>query len=177
MAVKDYWQRLCHMIQTAETGRGPRGGGPPMGSRAATALLPATPDAVWRRLADFGAIATWAPPVAHSRMLTTGDLGVGSVRRVQVGRQALLETVTTCEPPRRLAYRLSGLPARIGSVTTTWELAAEAPDATRVTVASHLASSLPRPVAALVGRRLARANADLLAGLQAAVTAETEANA
>ena len=62
------------------------------------------PDVVWAALADFGAISAWAPNVDHSCLTTEQDQGVGSVRRVQVGRNALLERVVEWNEGQSLAY-------------------------------------------------------------------------
>ena len=95
-----------------------------MGEASRTRQLSAPPEAVWAVLAEFDRIAEWAPNVDHSCALTDQRDGVGAVRRVQVGRPALLETVVAWEPNVRLAYRLDGLPvpARIGAVTNEWRL-------------------------------------------------------
>lgn len=146
-----------------------------MASRHLTAVMSKPVDEVWARLADFGAIASWAPQVDHSRLTTEGDVRPGAVRRVQAGRQTLLETITVWEPPRMLAYRVAGLPALIGDFTTTWELAGEGDRGTRVTVRSELRAGLPRPLAALVLVRLRREGARLLQGLRTAVEAPPEA--
>ena len=65
---------------------------------------------VWGVLADFESIARWAPNVDHSSLTTPQPAGVGAGRRVQVGRNALLEVVITWEPEQTLAYELTGLP-------------------------------------------------------------------
>jgi len=46
---------------------------------------------VWAVLADFGALSSWVDGVDHSCLLEhTGDgIGVGTTRRVQVGRITL----------------------------------------------------------------------------------------
>lgn len=51
---------------------------------------------VWDVLADFGSIGAWADNVDHSRLLTraAGGEPVGTTRRVQVGRNALVERIT-----------------------------------------------------------------------------------
>jgi carbon monoxide dehydrogenase subunit G len=146
-----------------------------MAARHLTAVVDRPADEVWARLADFGAIASWAPQVDHSRLVTEGAAGIGAVRRVQSGRQTLLETVTAWEPRRLLGYRVAGLPAFIGDFTTTWELTKEGERQTRVTVRSELRQGLPRPIAALVLVRLKREGARLLQGLRAAVEAPTGA--
>ena len=80
------------------------------------------PDVVWAALADFGAISTWAPNVDHSCLTTEQDQGVGSVRRVQVGRNALLERVVEWDEGQTLAYEIEGLPPVVRSVTNRWHL-------------------------------------------------------
>jgi len=79
-------------------------------------------DEVWAVLADFGQISRWAPNVDHSSLTTAQTEGVGMVRRVQVGRNALLETVTEWKPNEALAYTIEGLPNFLGVVTNRWEI-------------------------------------------------------
>ena len=52
-----------------------------------------SPSEVWKALADFAAIAEWAPNCDHSSWASDVREGVGAVRRVQVGRVAILETI------------------------------------------------------------------------------------
>ncbi len=63
----------------------------------------ASPEAVWAVLAAFDRISTWADDVEHSSYLTEQTEGVGSTRRVQVGRTVLVERVTEWDPPNALA--------------------------------------------------------------------------
>ena len=74
--------------------------------------LAAEPQAVWKVLADFGALSSWARNVDHSCLLEHGDdgVGVGTSRRVQVGRNTLVERVTDVIPGSTLAYDIEGLP-------------------------------------------------------------------
>ena len=120
------------------------------------------PEAVWAVLADFGGISRWAPNVDHSCLTTEQPEGVGTVRRVQVGRNALLERVVEWEPGRRLAYEIEGLPAVVRSVTNTWELEGSG-GATTVTLTSQIDTG-PRPPHQLRGGRekpaVARARRD-----------------
>lgn len=126
------------------------------------------PEAVWAALADFGGISRWAPNVDHSSLTTTQCEGVGAVRRVQVGRNALLERVVEWEPGSRLSYSIEGLPPVLRSVTNTWTIEG-AGDATDVTLTSRIDAG-PRPpqqlVARLIGRALAKASRQMLAGLK-----------
>jgi hypothetical protein len=97
--------------------------------------LPHDADQVWEVLARFGRIGDWAPKVAHSTLTTERSEGVGTARRVQVGRQALIETVTIWEPGRTLAYAIEGLPPLVEGVTNRWDLGVD-PVGTFVTLTS-----------------------------------------
>ncbi|HWA64952.1 MAG TPA: SRPBCC family protein [Mycobacteriales bacterium] len=126
---------------------------------------------VWAVLADFPAIASWAPNVDHSVATTAARQGIGAVRRVQTGRITLLETVVDWRPGELLSYTLDGLPPIAGSVVTTWQLA-ESGGQTKTTV-STVITSRPNPVSRIVGRalsrQLARAAKQMLGGLAARV--------
>jgi len=123
---------------------------------------------VWAALADFGGISGWAPGVDHSCLTTEGGEGVGTQRRVQVGRNAFLERVVEWEPGRRLAYLIEGLPPVVRSVTNSWELDGSG-GSTTVTLASRIDTG-PRPpqqaIARVVGRVLGKASREMLAGLK-----------
>ncbi len=133
-------------------------------------------DDVWQVLADFGALARWAPDVEHSCLLHAAPgadgPGTGAVRRVQVGRATLLETVTAWSPPERLAYDIAGLPPVLRRVTNEWRLE-PAGDGTEVTLTTAVDAGARPPqrlVARLVARRLARTSTSMLASLDAALT-------
>ncbi len=122
---------------------------------------------VWDVLADFGAIGGWAPNVDHSCLTSTETEGPGAVRRIQTGRNTLLERVIEWEPEKRLAYSIEGLPSAIGKVTNSWELA-DSGKSTNVRLTSTIDAG-PRPpqklVARVVGRVLAKASGQMLQGL------------
>ena len=126
---------------------------------------------VWAVLADFPAIATWAPQVSHSSATTEARGKIGAVRRVQVGRIALLETIVDWQPDKLLAYTVEGLPPVAGSVVTTWEL--EDSDGQTRTTVTTVVTSRPNPVSRFVGRalgrQLGRAAKQMLGGLAAKV--------
>jgi carbon monoxide dehydrogenase subunit G len=139
-----------------------------------TGSIPARPDVVWDRLADFGAIVAWAPNVDHSCLLTEQTTGAGTARRVQAGRTTLVETVTEWTPPTGdepgvLTYTLAGLPKVVRSATNSWRLIADG-DRTRVELTSTVDAG-PRPpqrvIARVVTRVLARASDAMIAGLSA----------
>lgn len=124
---------------------------------------------VWDVLADFGSIASWADNVDHSCILSSGPDGgrVGTARRVQVKRDALVERITEFDPPHVLAYDIDGLPRRLRKVTNRWTLAA-AGDSTVVTLTSTVEIG-SRPAQKLAERVLchflARQSDVMLAGL------------
>lgn len=146
-------------------------------------MIAATPDEVWAVLADFRAISTWAPNVDHSCLLTEQETGVGTARRIQTGRTTLVETVVTwtaptADSPGALSYSLAGLPKVVRSVTNTWSLTPNAAG-TAVTLTSTVdAGSRPpqKVVAKIVGRKLAAASDEMIAGLASHI-ATTENNA
>lgn len=132
-------------------------------------VLAADVDRTWAVLAAFDSISAWAPAVDHSCALTTDEVGPGAARRIQVGRMTLTERVIVWEPPSKLAYRIEGLPARIGTVTNAWYL--EAVDGSTRVVLSTTVDTGPRPPQRLlervVARRLAASSDRLLDGLEA----------
>lgn len=136
----------------------------------------ATPDDIWAVLADFEHIADWAPSVGHSEAMTTAPVGVGSARRVQVGRLTLVETVTEWEPERSVAYTLDGLPPFVNTATNRWVLEPAGPERTTITLTADITPG-PKPpmklAAAILGRVLGRGNDQLLDGVDAAATGET----
>mgnify|MGYP001820356679 FL=1 len=123
---------------------------------------------VWAALADFGAISRWAPNVDHSCLMAEQRDGVGAVRRVQVGRNALLERIVVWEPGERLAYEIEGLPPVIRSVTNTWHLAGS--DSSTSVALTSTVDAGPRPpqklIARVVGRGLGSASRQMLSGFK-----------
>jgi len=132
-----------------------------------TGLIAAPLDAVWAVLADFAAISAWAPNVDHSCLMSEQTEGVGMVRRIQTNRTTILETVEACEPGVTLTYRITGLPPVIKSVTNTWRIGAS-DDSTMVRLTTDIDTG-PKPpqqlIAKAVGRRLAAASEQMIAGL------------
>jgi hypothetical protein len=134
-----------------------------------TRTIAAGAQEIWDVLADFGSISSWAPNVDHSCILFSGPDGgpVGTARRVQVKRDALVERITAFAPPHSLAYDIDGLPSRLRRVTNRWTLAANA-DCTVVTVTStvDIGPNPPQKLAERVlCRFLARQSDSMLAGL------------
>ncbi len=139
-----------------------------MAEIAETTTIARSPDHVWAALADFGGIGRWAGNVDHSCLTTERSEGVGATRRVQVGRNVLLERVVEWEPGDRLAYRIEGLPPVVRSVSNTWRLEGQGA-ATIVTLTSAVDTG-PRPpqqlIARVIGKGLARASRQMLTGLK-----------
>jgi hypothetical protein len=121
-----------------------------------TRTVAAEPQAIWDVLADFGAISTWTDNVDHSCLLEHGTDGVqvGTSRRVQVGRDTLVERITDFGPPTALGYDIEGLPRRL-KVGNRWTLAPARNGHTEATVTTtvNLGSN---PLATLVERGLCR---------------------
>jgi carbon monoxide dehydrogenase subunit G len=135
-------------------------------SRSRTISKPS--QAIWDVLADFGSLSSWADGVEHSCILNHGPDGpVGTTRRVQVRRDALVESITEFDPPTTLAYDIEGLPARLRRVANRWTLR-PAGAATVVTVTSSVEIGRG-PLAGLaeriVGRVMAKQSDAMLAGL------------
>ncbi len=104
---------------------------------AAPGPSPPPPQAVWEVLADFGALSSWAGNVDHSCLLehAVDGVAVGTSRRVQVGRDTLVERITEFDAPVALAYDIEGLPRRLRRVSNRWTLT-PAGDSTTVTLTS-----------------------------------------
>lgn len=135
-----------------------------------TATIAAEPDAVWEVLADFGAIGEWADNVDHSSLLRNGPVAEGLTRRIQSGRQTLLERIVIWDPPTTLAYEIEGLPSAIRSMRNQWDLADHGHGSTLVALTTTVDAG-PRPPQQLVARiacRVAAKQSDvMLAGLTA----------
>jgi uncharacterized protein YndB with AHSA1/START domain len=133
-----------------------------------TITIDQSPTEVWRALAAFERIAQWAPNVQHSSLTTGKADDVGAVRRVQVGRNALLEEVTAWEPEQRLAYAITGLPPVVRSAVNTWRLSPTA-DGTEISLTSTVDAGNRPPqllVARIIGRVMAKASREMLTGLR-----------
>lgn len=133
------------------------------------ATISAPPQAIWDVLADFGALSTWADGVDHSCILNHGADGVspGTTRRVQVGRNVLVERITEAAAPETLAYDIEGLPRRLRHVANRWTLR-PAGAATVVTLTSTVevgANPLARAAERIVCRVMAKQSDSMLAGL------------
>lgn len=138
-----------------------------------TRVIAARVGDIWDVLADFGSISSWAGNVDHSCVLFSGPNGspVGTARRVQVKRDALVERITEFDPPRILAYDIDGLPSLLGRLSNRWTLAPAGGDSTpdtlvTVTTTVEIGSRATQKMAECVVCRFAARQSDsMLAGL------------
>lgn len=131
--------------------------------------MAASPQTVWDVLADFGALSSWAANIDHSCLLTPAADGVGpgTCRRVQVGRDTLVERITEFDPPRALAYDVDGFAKQVRRITNRWALSPTG-DRTDVTLTStiEIGPRLAQRAAEHVALRLGAKHLDaLLTGL------------
>jgi hypothetical protein len=135
-----------------------------------TRTIAARAQEIWDVFADFGSLSSWADNADHSCILFSGPDGrpVGTARRVQIKRDALVERITEFDPAHALAYDIEGLPSWVRKVTNRWTLAAGAGDSTAVTLTStvEIGPHPPQKLAERVlCRFLARQSDSMLAGL------------
>ena len=138
-------------------------------SRSCT--IAAAPQQVWEVLADFGRLSSWAGNVDHSCLLEHGPDGpaVGTSRRVQVGRNTLVERITDIHAPDALAYDIEGLPRRVRLVANRWTLI-PGNSSTAVTLTTTVdigAGPLASVAERALCRFMARQSDTMLAGLAA----------
>jgi len=119
--------------------------------------MAATPQTVWEVLADFGSLSAWARNVDHSCLLQHGADGVavGTTRRVQIGRNTLVERITECVPAATLGYDIQGLTRRLHRVANRWTLEPAAPGFTAVSVTTTVEIGT-NPVAQVAERAMCR---------------------
>lgn len=141
-----------------------------MASVSRSRVIAAAPEAVWDVLADFGAISSWAGNVDHSCVLERGpgDSPVGTSRRVQVGRNTLVERITDYAAPSTLAYDIEGLPRRLRRLSNRWDVRPAGAGRTEVTLTSTVEigdNILARGVETLVCRAMGKQSEAMLTGL------------
>jgi hypothetical protein len=141
-----------------------------MAKTSCSAVVPAAAEVVWAALARFDEISQWGTGVSQSSMLTQETEGLGATRRVQVGRNALRETITVWEPRSSLGYTIVGLPPVVRQATNTWSLSGSG-DSTTVTLTSEVVTKGGPILGHLVAGRIGKANKQLLAGLTHHVSA------
>lgn len=131
-----------------------------------TRRIKAPPEVVWAVLDDFGDIQRWSPGVKHSRLTSTGPIGVGSTRHCDFAYGGATERIEAYEPYRRMTVRLTEtfkLP--MTSAVAEFTLAPVGA-ATDVTLRyQYTPTLLGRIIASVLGRQLAKGLNGILAGL------------
>ena len=130
--------------------------------------IAAAPQQVWEVLADFGALSAWVDRVDHSSILVHGADGpIGTARRVQMGRNTLVERIVEFDPRHALAYDIEGLPKRLRKVNNRWTLRPER-QSTVVTLTTTIeigSGRIQQLAERVVCRAITRQSDDLLDGL------------
>jgi uncharacterized protein YndB with AHSA1/START domain len=134
-----------------------------------TRTIAAIPSEVWDVLADFGALSSWVDRADHSSILVHGadDDPIGTARRVQMGRNTLVECIVEFDAPSTLAYDIQGLPTKLGRVTNRWAIRPSG-QSTVVTLTSAVdigSGRLQQLAERVVCRVIARESDGMLAGL------------
>jgi carbon monoxide dehydrogenase subunit G len=134
----------------------------------------AEPQAIWDVLADFGAISSWADIVDHSCLLSPAADGVavGTARRVQLGRNTLVERITEFDAPHALAYDVEGFPRLLRRINNRWTLTPST-GGTVVTLTSALEIG-SNPLQRLAERIIARASVKQVDAMLAGLTHQLE---
>lgn len=139
-----------------------------MAEIARSRTVAAEPKDVWDVLADFGSISTWADNVDHSCILNHRIKHVGTTRRVQIGRNTLVERITEFDPTWTLAYDVKGLPKRLHRFYNRWTLRRIQSGHTVVTLTSTVeigSGPLQQLIERAVCRALVRQSDVMLDGL------------
>jgi len=92
---------------------------------------------------------------------------MGTTRRVQIGRNTLVERIAEFDPPTALAYGIEGLPKQLRNVVNRWTLRPSGA-ATEVTLTSRVeigTGPLARAAEWVVCRGMAKESDSMLAGL------------
>jgi hypothetical protein len=146
---------------------------------AVSHTIPASNQAVWQVLGDFGTEHRWTRSVVNCHR-NTAQVGVGTVRscalpRPLMGRTHAIERLVEFEQGEALAYQLDGPAGPFATVSSRWSTRAISPYATEVTVEGRftprhfVARAVVWPMAKPMLRRLTR---DVLSELEAFVLAQ-----
>ena len=71
------------------------------------AVVNASAADVWAVLMDYGNIFKWNPGVNHSRLLTEGEIDVGSLRRCDIGSNYLNEEIIDLEVMKKITISVT----------------------------------------------------------------------
>lgn len=72
-----------------------------------TRRIDAPVEVVWEVLNDFGDIQRWSPGVKHSKLTSTGPVGVGTTRYCAFAFGGVTERIDVYEPNRRMTVNLT----------------------------------------------------------------------
>jgi len=139
--------------------------------------IAAEAQAIWDVLADFGAVSSWADIAEHSCLLSPAAqaVGVGTARRVQMGRDTFVERITDFDPPISLSYDVEGLPRLVRQLRSTWSLRPLARGYTEVTLTNSVDIG-SNPVQKLGERIFGRISTKQLDLLLSGLTKKVEAS-
>lgn len=148
-----------------------------MAETSRTRIISAPPEVLWRVLADFGAISSWARNVDHSCVLEHRPEPIGTSRRIQIGENTFVERITEFTAPTNqsqgtLGYDIEGLPPRLRRVANRWSLRPCGGGTTEVTLTStvQIANNPVARIAEQAACQLLATQSDtMLAGLAARV--------
>lgn len=146
-----------------------------MGQTSRSRTITRDQQSIWDVLSDFGAISSWAGNVDHSSLLGPETGPIGSARRIQMGRDTVVERIVEFDAPRALAYDIEGMPKLVRGLRNRWELHSLPTGFTAVTLTTTVdigdLSSNDKPTHRVaewvVGRIAARQSDQLLNGLAA----------
>ncbi|HUY59580.1 MAG TPA: SRPBCC family protein [Solirubrobacteraceae bacterium] len=105
-------------------------------------VLPASSEAVWRVLGDFGTEHRWTRSLRLCSR-DTADVQVGTARKCELprplmGRISVREVLTEYDPGTSLAYVLDGAAGPFASAASRWSTSTVSAQATAVVVDGHL---------------------------------------
>ena len=89
--------------------------------------IDASKEKTWEVLADFGAVANWAPTILQSHSTTEANGGVGAERTCEHEKMGwLVERITAWDEGSSLSYDVvEGLPFPMKSLNNVWSVRAD----------------------------------------------------
>ena len=130
-----------------------------------------SPEATWRIIADFGAVATWAPAVREAHCTSGSTSGLGCIRSLTSSTGHVIEEIITqWDEGRSLTFQVpGGLAKVVAFLQETWSVEATS-NGSRAVVAMEYRSKFGFVGAAvtrlIVRPVLAKMLTDNLAGLK-----------
>ena len=136
-----------------------------------TRIMPASPDALWQVIGDFGNEHRWYDGLRHC-VRDTPDVRVGTRRTCELAKPVMgvataVETVTEFEPGRVLGYELQGAAGPFANARSRWSIRPEPDGRTALTIEGRFTprswlAGLLWPLARPAVRRLTRRAMDQL---------------